>query len=242
MTPLTPSHYAMLKASAISDEVIAARGYRSIGVAEAKTMGWPGRFACSGLLIPLHRVDGVIGGYQLRPDDPPLGKSGKPVRYLTLRGQPNMLDVPPTVRNELHKARQAIFITEGAKKGDSLASLGIPCITLTGVYNWRGKNHDGGYTPLPDWEEVNIKGSLFVIAYDSDALTNYQVYNAMKRLKRWLEFKQAYQVGILTLPQKGAEKVGIDDFIARMKESNNYGKPTGTGEDQRTPETKIATL
>ena len=231
MTPLTPNHYAMLKASAISDEVIEARGYRSIGIAEAREIGWSGRFACCGSLIPLHRVDGVIGGYQLRPDDPPLGRNGKPARYITLRGQRNMLDVPPTVLDELHKARQeqqAIFITEGAKKGDALASLGIACITLTGVYNWRGKDADGVYAPLPDWEEVNIRGSLFVIAYDSDSLTNYQVYNAMRRLKRWLEFKQAHHVGILTLPNQGAEKIGVDDFIARMKEGRDDGKPTGT--------------
>jgi len=225
---LEQHHYEMLKASAIDDAVIEARGYRSIGVAEAREMGWSGRFACHGLLIPLHRIDGVIGGYQLRPDNPPQWNDGKQAKYLTLRKQRNVLDVPPTIRDELRKrysggAPQTVFITEGAKKGDALASLGIPCITLTGVYNWRGKNSDGGYGPLPDWEEINIKGSQFVIAYDSDSLSNYMVYTAMKRLKRWLEFKQAHHVGILTLPQKGAEKVGVDDWIAQLKRRINDG-------------------
>ena len=213
---LSHHHYVELKSSAIADEVIVARGYRSIDGDEAKALGYKGKWARSGLLIPLRNIEGEISGYQLKPDDPPISLKGKPIKYLTLPKQPNRLDIPPTIRKELPKGRQAVFITEGCKKADALATLGIPTISLTGVYNWLGKNADGGYTPLVDWEDINIRGNAFVIAFDSDIRTNYNVYRATNRLKRWLEHKGAYRVGILNLHNKGAEKMGVDDYLAQI--------------------------
>ena len=141
---LSEAHAAMLRASAISDEVIEARGYRSIEANEAKSYGFAKWQSMSGLLIPLCGVDCTVKGHQLRPDEPRLSKKGNPVKYETPLGQPNTLDINPLVQSEVAKARKAIFITEGAKKADALASFGIPAISLTGVWNWRGKNPDGG--------------------------------------------------------------------------------------------------
>ena len=211
VSPLLPQHQALLSASCISQEVAEARGYRSIGRAEARELCFVS--PRPGLLIPLYRVDVELGGYQFRPDDPRADKKGKPIKYESPRGQPNILDVPPTVREELHKGRQAILITEGAPKADALASLGIPCINVAGVYGWRGKNVDGGLTALGDWEMVNIAGSIFVLAFDSDILTKPEVHQALKRLKRFLESRGAEQVRVLVLPSLLSGKTGIDDYI-----------------------------
>ena len=98
------------------------------------------------------------------------------IKYESLKGQPNVLDVNPTIAAALRAGKQAIFVTEGARKADSLATLGIPALNVSGVYGWRSKNSDGGYTDLPDWEMVSIKGSRYILAFDSDILTKPSVY------------------------------------------------------------------
>jgi len=211
---LLSAHVELLVASAIAPEVAAARGYRSVGRAEARALGFTGQQARPGLLIPLWRVDGAPGGYQLRPDDPRTSKDPKPIKYETPKGQLNVLDVPPMVRDALHKGGQAILITEGARKADALASLSIPTMNIAGVYGWRGSNTDGGVTALADWEMVNIRGNIFVLAFDSDILTKPDVHQALSRLKRFLEHKGAAGARVLVLPPILSGKTGIDDYIA----------------------------
>ena len=74
---LSPQHLKMLKEeSGISDEVIEARGYKSIpdraeGVAELQAKGFaPSQQRVPGLLIPLYTTDGGNGLYVYRPDNP----------------------------------------------------------------------------------------------------------------------------------------------------------------------------
>ena len=210
-------HQALLDTSAISPGVAAARGYRSIGRSEARELGFTGAQARPGLVIPLWRVDGQPGGYQLRPDDPRMSKDGKPIKYESPKGQANILDVPPTVRHKLARLGEGAFITEGARKADAIASLGLPAINIAGVYGWRGRNAYGGYTTLPDWEEVNLRDATWVLAFDSDILTKHQVHQALTRLWRWLEWKGAARIRVLNLPQEGNGKVGVDDFLAAIR-------------------------
>ena len=96
---LLPHHRDLLAARAVGDDVADARGYRSVGKAEARELGFTGSQARPGLLIPLWNVHGEQCGYQLRPDDPRLNKAGKPIKYEAPKGQRNILDVPPTVRD-----------------------------------------------------------------------------------------------------------------------------------------------
>lgn len=214
---LLPQHQAMLEASAISPDVAAARGYRSMGnrhdQSELMALGFTKAQAIvPGLLIPISRIDGTPGGYQYRPDSP-REKDGKAVKYDMPFGQTNILDVPTTVRAELRRGRQAILITEGAKKADALATLGIPAISIQGVYGWRGRNEYDGYTALSDWESIAIRGNCFVLAFDSDILTKPEVHQALSRLKLFLEGKGADRVLILVLPQLLSGKTGVDDYI-----------------------------
>src|SRR2546421_427024 len=88
--PLTSAHYAMLHdASAIRDEVITARGYRSLvhpedlqdlGFSKAQARTAPA------LAIPLWDVHGHQTGWQIRPDSPRQFHDGTIGKYETPKG------------------------------------------------------------------------------------------------------------------------------------------------------------
>jgi len=214
---LTENHYRILKDRAISDEFIVARGVRSVEADEAvEKYGFSPWQRFSGLLIPTWGMDREIKGCQIRPDRPRIDKKGRPIKYESPWKQRNALDMNPLMQEVIRKMDTAIWITEGSLKGDSMGSRGFPAIALTGVWGWRGRNEAGGYTALPDWEDVSIRGSRFVIAFDSDISTNKQVAESARRLKDYLLYKKADLVKFLILPSRGTEKVGVDDYLASI--------------------------
>ena len=94
---LMPQHAELLRASAISPEVVAARGYRTVTrKADLEELGFGVKQRrVPALLIPIHDVRGEIGLYQIRPDVPRRNKSGKALKYETPTGARMALDVPP---------------------------------------------------------------------------------------------------------------------------------------------------
>ena len=116
------------------------------------------------------------------------------------------------MRERVRSPREAIFITEGARKADSLATLGIASISLAGVWSWRGINERGGKTALPDWHDINISGSVFVLAFDRDILTKPGVHAALKALRAYLLARNAHAARVLVLPPGPWQ--GVDDYIA----------------------------
>jgi hypothetical protein len=98
-----------------------------------------------------------------------------------------VLDVPPIARPWLRDPGRPLFITEGARKADAGVSIGLCCIALLGVWGWRGTNDLGGRTALPDWESIALKDRDVYIVFDSDVMTSPSVYQALNRLKAFLE-------------------------------------------------------
>ena len=43
------------------------------------------------------------------------------------------------------------------RKADAAVSIGLCCIAVLGVWNWRGTSDWGGKTALPDWEMIAFK-------------------------------------------------------------------------------------
>ena len=115
------------------------------------------------------------------------GSRRQAVKYETVAGQRMMLDVHPSVRHLLGNPSVPLFVTEGIKKGDSLASNGLCTVALLGVYNWRGTNEDGGKAALPDWESIALNDRQVYIVFDSDVMQKAAVHGALERLKRFLE-------------------------------------------------------
>lgn len=212
---LDPDHARMLAASAITLPVAQARGYRTVrSAADIDGLNFvtrPETFPA--LLIPIYGVSGTHVGYQLRPNNPRL-RDGKPLKYESPVKTPPVLDIPQTIQKKLSNPSHELWITEGARKADAIASLDQACIGLSGVWNFRGTNPAGGKVALGDWEVVALNNRFVFIAFDSDLAEKPGVRHACERLAMFLRSRGS-QVAIVHIPSgpKG-EKQGIDDYIA----------------------------
>ena len=174
---LLPQHALRLAQSALSAEVITARGYRSVrSKAELRGLGF-GAQQCRvpALLIPIWSVRGEIVLYQIRPDAPRISDR-KPIKYETLQGAHMALDVPPLIQGQLGDPKIPLLITEGPLKADAAVSKGLCCVALLGVWSFRGRNADGGTVALADWESIALNSRPVSIVFDSDVMEKLLVY------------------------------------------------------------------
>lgn len=108
--------------------------------------------------------------------------------------------------------RLPLWITEGSKKADALASQGACALSLTGVWGFKGKNELGGVVFLSDWDYIALGERTVYLAFDSDATTKRPVRQALERLTEHL-CRHGAHVLTVNLPQQGEAKVGIDDYL-----------------------------
>lgn len=216
---LSPMHrHELEQASAVDPAVIAERGYRTVERKdrdEVAALGIPAWALSSdqrfpGLLLPMFRVTGESISAQFKPAKSVTIK-GKPVKYVSVGGQTNRLDVHPRNRSRIAVPTVPLWITEGLKKGDALTSRGCCVVTLTGVFNWRSK-----LATLGDWEDVPLKGREIILCFDADAKINMHVARAMVRLGRWCTSKGAKSARYLIVPGEcnGTLTKGVDDYFA----------------------------
>jgi len=193
---LAEKHRKELYASAISDDVIEARGYRSITNPRTLPVEFTGeQRRLDGLLIPIRNTQGEIASYQLKPREPRM-IDGRPAKYEHAIHGRICLDVPAAALPYLQNTDATLWITEGAKKVDSAVSNGIPCtIGIPGVWMWQQHG-----PALPDWRDIALKGREVVIAFDSDVMTKPSVRSALDQLSGFLRYRHA-NVRFCLLPQ-----------------------------------------
>lgn len=211
--------------SAIGEEVVVGRGYRTLGRPsnaddrprqELKRLGIP-TWAINedryfpGLLIPLYRPSGERISAMWKPRVPVRNRDGKPMKYAAAKGRPSVIDVHPINRDRIVDITVPLWVTEGVKKADALATQGICAVALSGVYNWRST-----LGALGDWEDVPLRGRQVVICFDADARHNPNVMRAMVRFGRWLKAKGVKQALYLIVPAEvdGTAVKGADDYLA----------------------------
>jgi Protein of unknown function (DUF3631)/Domain of unknown function (DUF3854) len=212
---ILPQHQALLAASAIDPDVARARGYVSVDTRkqlQRYAKGFGSKCPIPGLLIPLRRADGSIWGYQYRPDAPRV-MNGKPRKYETPYQQPGGIDIPVAINGKLADPSEPLFVTEGSRKADAAVSAGLCCVSLLGVWSWRGTNPVGGKVALPDWHDVALNGRRVILAFDSDVASKRAVAKALAELANYLTSKGA-KAEYLHLPDNGDGKTGLDDYLA----------------------------
>ena len=211
---LLNSHLEHLKASTISTEVIHERGYHSVlGKKQLIDLAFSkAQQRTPGILIPLYAPDGSPAGYQYRPDSPRISPKGRPIKYENPPGSSVRLDCPPHCQPLLKDPSVPLWITEGVKKADALASKDACAISLTGVWGFKGKNELGGVTFLADWDYIALKNRTIYLAFDSDIVTKKSVRQALNRLAEHLSRKGAH-IFTINLPQQDETRTAIDDYL-----------------------------
>ena len=224
LSKLEERHRAMLLAeSAISESVVAERGYKTIRMnnrlREFRDKGWPnvaGAIRRGDVLeIPTFRITGEVSS-QFRPDVPRADeKHKKPrvVKYENPLGAAMFPDVHPRIREQVHDVTVPLWFTEGIRKADSAISRGLCCVALTGVDLYR----DPG-APVPrlheDFDSFALRGRRVFIAYDSDVMIKDGVRRALAEFSTLLQQRGA-EVKLVYLPsQSNSAKVGLDDYFA----------------------------
>src|SRR5215213_6013427 len=120
-------------------------------------------------------------------------------------GTPVRLSVPPRAVPMMRDVQRTLYITEGDKKADALASVGECCISLQGVQCWQA---------LEDWEEVKLYGREAVIAFDADVMVNPNVQKALQGLATFLRERGALVKYLLWPERYRGTKTGVDDYLA----------------------------
>ncbi|HEX5543636.1 MAG TPA: phage/plasmid primase, P4 family [Micromonospora sp.] len=219
------------QASAIDPAVTRERGYETITrpnnsddqqrqrLRKIRIPGWAtneDRYY-PGILIPLWSPTGAKISYQWKPRVAVPNRDGKKMKYASQQGRSSVLDVHPRwttlhdgVVPPIRDTTQALWITEGVKKADSLTSRGAVTIALNGVYNWRSN-----LGTLGDWEDVPLTNRTVYVCFDADATTNPMVLRAMTRLGRWLKSKGADPRYVIPPAHLGETATkGVDDYFA----------------------------
>jgi putative DNA primase/helicase len=104
------------------------------------------------------------------------------------------------------------------KKADACASVGLACVALSGVWNWKqsipGTTTGRGSRVLPELENIPMRGRQVVIAFDSDFAAKDQVRKAAERLGNYLSDVMHADVLYAVLPDApNGDKQGLDDYF-----------------------------
>jgi putative DNA primase/helicase len=215
---LLPHHQRELEASGLTATTIRAAGIYSEAKYEnlAALLGWRkcNKKLAPAIVFPFRAADGANGYARVKPDRPTV-IGGKPAKYLSPKGQPNQVYIPPGVAEVLQRPEVELLITEGEKKSLKATQEGFACLGLVGVYGWKdGKSE----RLLPALDRIVWKGRNVFIVFDSDVGRNEQVQDAESRLAKHLTDCGAI-VRVVRLPDgpPGDDgkptKMGLDDFI-----------------------------
>ena len=212
---LLQSHFDQLhKGSGISIKVINERGYRSISTkTDLADAGFaPSQQNSPGILMPVHGPEGKVTTYGYRPDNPRAPR-GKELKYEFPKDGSMRIDLPPRCLPDIGNPSVELWITEGQKKADALASHGLCAVDLFGVWAFKGKNEFGGITILADLDYIAWNGRVVYVCFDSDVTVKQEVKAALDRLTEILRRKGA-KVRVVYFPaDPNGAKVGADDFL-----------------------------
>jgi uncharacterized protein (DUF927 family) len=209
---LDPLHLADLHKSGLKDKTIKQAGFDSLRPCDIeREIGVRSLPVLSVYRIPF---DAGCSRFKLfYSQDAPAG--AKWPKYIQKNGQVNRLYVPPTLPESELQSLSTLYFTEGEKKALKATQEGLPCIGITGLWNWKRKGTD---ELIPDFGKINLAGREIIIVPDSDWLDlgkdgkPKNLKSAVYRFATALMLRSAV-VKIAYLPTDGAHKVGLDDYL-----------------------------
>ncbi len=212
---LPEGHARLLGAAGVTVTVANARGYRLITKkADLESLGYRAVQArVPALLIPLYTPgDGTIG-HTLRTDTERMDRDGSPIKYESRLRQEPLLDANPVVDAGLTNAQVPLWITDGPKRSDSLASAGACAVSLLGLRHWQASTIAAGTAALPSWRAIALHGRAVYITLDSAIGDHTELHRPLALLKLFLEDAGASVHLVYLSSPTPTVTVGVDDFL-----------------------------
>jgi putative DNA primase/helicase len=167
-----------------------------------------------GLLIPWTAGDGRVE-YQLRPDNPPLDRNDRPMKYVFRSREQGYEPTLWLARKGIENGKR--LLVEGTCQ-TLAASIHVPQdIWVYGIQGCRGWMTDG--SPIVDLSAFD--STEVIVALDADMWTNPNVWDAGELLQRALLVEGADSVSFLKLPAGG--KAGLDDVLGSRPADRRSG-------------------
>lgn len=201
-------HLADLRKSGLTDDTIEQSGIKTAPPGQInKGLGFNIPGLSSAYEIPYLGCNG-FSRYRGFYED---GKSGP--KYLQRKDTGNHLYIPPMFDTAiLSDPTKPLYFTEDEKKSLKGSQEGLPCIGVSGLWNWKEK----GKGLIPDFDKINFKDRKVFIVPDNDYKSpNKHGYG--KNLEQAVNqlaaavIERGATVSIIELPD-GPEK-GLDDFL-----------------------------
>lgn len=213
---LHPEALADLRRSDLSDETILRCGLYSVRPADLKACPIPG--VVHALAFPYHALDGgplEFQRWKLFYE----GEPGDKPKYWQPKGSDPLPYLPPSCdwRGLAGDPTKNLFITEGEKKALAGCQVRLPCIGISGVWNWRVKLDSGERLVLPGLDQMIWKGRTVEFIPDSDAWRpekERDILAGFFALAMVLKDRCA-TVRFVELSD-GVPKRGLDDFLAEI--------------------------
>ncbi len=188
-----PDHLADLRASGLNDETIRAAGVYSVS---------PSTISHFFRQVPDEIETALCFPYQ--------GGEFARIKLFPALGKMKYSQ-PPKTGARLYMPfpinAGPIYVCEGEKKTLAASQAGLNSVGVGGVWNWL---RDG--EPIADLKLVEWSDREVTIIPDSDVFNRVDLLRAIYALGRELQ-SQGASVYVAQIPQPGAVKVGLDDFL-----------------------------
>lgn len=244
MLSLTSANMENLKKRGLSEDEIRLAGYKSTpvfgydkmtkaliekgcvvegvpGFYQKKDGTWTMNFKsyCSGILIPMRTISGLIQGFQIRLDKPFVDEKGKWTKYIWFSSVD--FEMGASSRSPVHfignPCDHTVFVTEGALKADIAHALsGRTFLAVAGAGNIQSL--------AEPFEILKQNGTQKISeAYDMDKTVNENIEQARKNLYTMVteygfEFGKTHWTWDPNEPEKNK---GIDDMYLSKKLEQN---------------------
>jgi hypothetical protein len=212
---LAPEHLQDLRASGLTDEVIAALEIEAVRPHDLRK--FPG--VTSAYRLPyfdLNRQKNCFERWRLFP--PLAGKDGHTHKYHQERGSDPQVYLPPLLpwTTVAADVRLRLHAVESEKKAAIACQRGLFAIGIAGVWNWRIKLDSGERLVIPTVDLFQWTKRSVTLVPDSDVWRPDKLQALCGFFAFGMELvARGATVHFLKLPEPTGAKVGLDDWLVR---------------------------